>query len=132
MNLRVEPVLKLLTCLLIFFTAILLYVAKYMDSDGQTFQVISGLLMGVAGALLGWIKPPAPGSVEPLPGTSRQVVTTEKAVGIPPPSSTTVPSSIIITDSGAKMTESSAESTNPKVESTQSKTDSKLGDRTSE
>lgn len=83
MNLRVEPVLKLLTCLLIFFTAILLYVAKYMDSDGQTFQVISGLLMGVAGALLGWIKPPAPGSVEPLPGTSKQIVTVENSATPP-------------------------------------------------
>lgn len=82
MTIRIEPILKLLTFLLLFFTGVLLFVAKYMNSDGQTFQVISGLLMGVAGALLGWIKPPSTGSsIDPPPGTSRAVTTVEVSKG---------------------------------------------------
>lgn len=53
----IEPVLYLLTLIVVFFTA-LLFVASYtLPNDGQTFQVISGLLTGFAGALLGRVKP---------------------------------------------------------------------------
>ncbi len=84
MNLRVEPILKLLTALVLIFAVVVILVAKFMDSDGQTFQVMSGLLMGFAGALLGWIKPPSVGTaVEPAPGTQKTTTVTETQKGPP-------------------------------------------------
>lgn len=61
---RLEPIIKLLSALMIFFTAALfLCVLKFSD-DGQLFQVISGLLTAISGGFMMRIKPP---STTPLP-----------------------------------------------------------------
>lgn len=54
---RLEPILYLLAGMVIFFTVLLFVSAKFLTNDGQTFQVISGLLTGFAGALLARVKP---------------------------------------------------------------------------
>lgn len=51
-----DPILKLLLVGIGFFTAVLLYTQKYFPNDGQTFQVVAGLLTGFAGAFLGFAK----------------------------------------------------------------------------
>ena len=56
---RLEPVIMLLTGLVVFFSLLLIGVAVWMSMDGQTFQVISGLVTGFAGALLMRVKPRA-------------------------------------------------------------------------
>ena len=75
MNQRVEPIVMLLAGLVVFFTLLLVGVAKFMAMDGQTFQVVSGLVTGFAGALLMRVKPRAAAdpSGDPLPeGTTRK------------------------------------------------------------
>lgn len=52
-----DPIIVLLAAGLVFFTVTLLGVAHWMSSDGQTFQVISGLLTGFAGAFFARIDP---------------------------------------------------------------------------
>jgi cytochrome c biogenesis protein CcdA len=54
---RIEPVLLLLATMIVFFTVLLLGSAHYFPNDGQTFQVISGLLTGFSGAFLMRVKP---------------------------------------------------------------------------
>lgn len=54
---RLEPVLVLLAVMILFFTGLLVAMAKFFPTDGQTFQVISGLLTGFGGAFLARIKP---------------------------------------------------------------------------
>jgi uncharacterized membrane-anchored protein len=53
----IEPVLLLLAGLLVLFTFLLLWCSVVLKTDGQTFQVISSLVTGFAGALLMRIKP---------------------------------------------------------------------------
>lgn len=53
---RLESLDLLLSTLVVFFTILLLLCSKFFPNDGQTFQVISGLLTGFAGALLMRIK----------------------------------------------------------------------------
>lgn len=73
---------KLLFFGIIFFVFILIYLARFEANDGQTFQVISGLITGFAGAFFGRMKPkadttkpdnvitfPAPTPVTPTPTT---------------------------------------------------------------
>lgn len=50
---------KLLFFGIIFFVFILIYLARFEANDGQTFQVISGLITGFAGAFFGRMKPKA-------------------------------------------------------------------------
>lgn len=54
---RIEPVLVMLFSAVIFFTLLLIAVAKFLSMDGQAFQVISGLVTGFSGALLMRVKP---------------------------------------------------------------------------
>ena len=42
---------------IVLFTALIMVIAKFYPNDGQTFQVVSGLLTGFAGAFLARIKP---------------------------------------------------------------------------
>jgi uncharacterized membrane protein YjjP (DUF1212 family) len=59
-NLRdVDPLDKLLLLSILFFAGMLIYIARWAPNDGQTFQVISGLLTGFSGAFLARIKPKA-------------------------------------------------------------------------
>ncbi len=54
---RVEPIIWLLFGAVVFFAVMLIAVSKLSPNDGQTFQVISSLLTGFAGALFMRIKP---------------------------------------------------------------------------
>lgn len=65
---RLDPILKLLLVGIVFFMAILLYIQKWFPNDGQTFQVVAGLLTGFSGAFLGFarkelgVEPDPPGT----------------------------------------------------------------------
>lgn len=54
---RVDSVVFLLTGLVLSFVGVLIWVAVNLKSDGQTFQIISGLVTGFSGALLMRINP---------------------------------------------------------------------------
>jgi hypothetical protein len=73
---KVEPIVLLLVALVIFFTVILIGVARMMSSDGQTFQIIAGLVTGFSGALLMRVKPKntAEDNV-PMPNDTTRVTT---------------------------------------------------------
>jgi len=62
---EIEPIILLLAALLIFFTAALFVSEKLFPQDGQIFQVISGLLTGIGGALMMRVKPPSDKSHDP-------------------------------------------------------------------
>lgn len=67
-----DPIVWMLFGGTIFFTFVLIGVAYFFKTDGQTFQVVAGLLTGFAGALLTRIKPPTkpestPASPSPAP-----------------------------------------------------------------
>jgi len=53
----IDKVVYLLTFLVLVFTGLLIYVAKTSPNDGQTFQIVSGLVTGFSGALLMRINP---------------------------------------------------------------------------
>ena len=80
---QIDAVVYLLTFLVIFFTVLLLVCAQFLTSDGQTFQVISGALTGVLGALLMRVKPQE--HKEPSPGSSRATATFEAGAPADPP-----------------------------------------------
>ena len=69
-----DPVLLLLFAGMVLFTAMLIIVDKAFPNDGQTFQVISGLLTGFSGAFFGRLVPQKehPGETE-----SRTTTTSE-------------------------------------------------------
>jgi len=54
---RLDPVLILLFCCMMFFTSILFAAEIWFNSDSQLFQVVAGILTGIVGAFLGRIKP---------------------------------------------------------------------------
>jgi len=54
---RIEPIIYLLAGLLVFFTLCLFAAEHWFATDGQIFQVISGLLTGISGAMLMRVKP---------------------------------------------------------------------------
>lgn len=54
---KVEPVVLLLSLLLLVFSGILIFCEFRFPMDGQVFQVFSGLLTSIAGAFLMRIKP---------------------------------------------------------------------------
>jgi hypothetical protein len=53
----VEPVLLLLAGLLVFFACAIIYCEHFFASDGQIFQVFSGVMTAISGALLMRVKP---------------------------------------------------------------------------
>ncbi len=71
---NIEPVILLLTALLVFFTCALFAAEHFFNSDSQLFQVLSGLLTAISGALLMRVKPREPAD----PKTSTTVETTQK------------------------------------------------------
>jgi hypothetical protein len=73
---KIDPILKLLLVGILFFTATLLYCQKWFPGDGQTFQVIAGLLTGFAGAFLGFAKKELGVPDEQPPLAHRDSVTT--------------------------------------------------------
>lgn len=54
---NIEPIVFLLFGGIIFFTLLLVAISKWSPNDGQTFQVVSGLLTGFAGAFMMRVKP---------------------------------------------------------------------------
>ena len=52
-----EPIVKLLFFGMVFWTVMLFVCVQFYSQDGQTFQVISGLLTGFSGAFFMRIKP---------------------------------------------------------------------------
>lgn len=78
---KLDPVLVLLTGLIVFFSGMLLFIAFRLNSDGQTFQVVGNLLSGFAGALLMRVKT----DTAPDPGTVKSTVTVEKQTVPPEP-----------------------------------------------
>lgn len=54
---HVDPIMWLLFAGIVFFTLLLVAISKWSPNDGQTFQVLSGLLTGFAGAFFGRMKP---------------------------------------------------------------------------
>lgn len=51
-----DPVVRLLAGLLVFFTLVLIITDWFFKSEGQVFQVFSNALSGVVGALLMRVK----------------------------------------------------------------------------
>lgn len=70
---RIEPVLLLLTILVLAFCGMLFAAEHWFVSDSQLFQVISGLVTGFSGALLMRVKPR---SERGDPGTEPDTTTT--------------------------------------------------------
>lgn len=52
----VEPIIRLLVILMVFFTFILIYCEHIFNSDGVVFAVFSGILNNCAGALFMRVK----------------------------------------------------------------------------
>jgi len=52
-----DPVTKLLAWLLVFFTVVLISCDYVFRSEGHVFQVFSGMITGIGGALLVRVKP---------------------------------------------------------------------------
>lgn len=53
----VEPILRLLAALMVFFTVCLFFCEHFFGSDREVFQAISNLLAGISGAFIMRIKP---------------------------------------------------------------------------
>ena len=64
---RIDPVLLLLFLGMLVFTGLLLLISKWSPNDGQTFQVISGLLTAFSGAFFLRIKPKTEDKTPPEP-----------------------------------------------------------------
>jgi len=56
---RIDPTLILLFIGMLIFTGVLIFVEHFFASDGQVFQVISGVLTGFAGAFFARMNPKA-------------------------------------------------------------------------
>ncbi len=84
---KIEPIVLLLCSLVIFYTICLVVVAKLMSSDGQTFQIIAGLVTGFSGALLMRVKPRGTTpdeSADSVPSSVRKVENVHTETTIPP------------------------------------------------
>lgn len=53
----VEPIIKLMAALIVFFTLVLIFCEYVFPQDGQVFQVFCGILTGITGAILIRVKP---------------------------------------------------------------------------
>lgn len=79
---KVESIIILLFGAVVFFSLMLVAISKWSPNDGQTFQVISSLVTGFAGALMMRVKPPD--SRLPLPPGSTQVKETTSVTQVEP------------------------------------------------
>lgn len=66
----IEPIIKLLTALVVFFILLLMVESRIAPNDGQTFQVISGVLATFSGVLAGRINPMGKKPDQPPPGST--------------------------------------------------------------
>ena len=81
---KIEPVVLLLTILLIFFTGTLFLAEWWFKADGQFYQTIAGLVTGIGGALLlritghtNPVTPPQLPQIPQVPQLPQVPVTTE-------------------------------------------------------
>ena len=65
-NEKIEPILYLLSALIVLFTSVLIGVEWAFKDDAQVFQVVASILSGLAGAFMARIKPANQNSA-PLP-----------------------------------------------------------------
>lgn len=70
----IDPLDKLLLFGIVFFAGILIYIARWAPQDGQTFQVISGLLTGFSGAFFARLKPKPDASTTTSTGTAGDTI----------------------------------------------------------
>ena len=73
---KIDPIILLLTGLLIFFTAVLIVCEHYFYQDAVLFAVVSGLLGNVSGALFMGVKNQLGIPDTPPPGTVARVTDT--------------------------------------------------------
>ncbi len=74
---RIEPIMYLLFAGMLIFTGILLWIAQARPNDGQTFQVIAGLLTAFSGSFFTRLKPRNPEDTPP----SKTTTTIDKDAG---------------------------------------------------
>ena len=67
----IDAVDKLLFLGIVFFTFVLLAIARFQPNDGQTFQIIGGLLTGFSGAFFARMKPKADTPTPPTAGDTK-------------------------------------------------------------
>lgn len=79
MNLKdIEPLLKILFFLVVFFAIALCLVSHFQPNDGQTFQIMAGGFTGSLAVFLAWMKPPgdwSPTPKPPPPGVEKKIET---------------------------------------------------------
>ncbi len=73
----IEAVDKMLMCGIFFFAMLLIAISKWSPGDGQTFQVISGLLTGFSAAFFARMSPQSKSTshsvdVTPLPAPDKE------------------------------------------------------------
>lgn len=78
---QIEPIDRMLVALIVFFTVVVIGVSLLNPTDGQTFQLLSGLLAGAMGAFLARVKP---SKVEAPPG-STTVTKVDQVIKSPAP-----------------------------------------------
>ncbi len=89
MNLKeIEPILKILFFLIVFFGTALGLISHFQPNDGQTFQIMAGAFTGSLAVFLAWMKPPgdwSPTPRPPAPGTEKQTETKIVETQVGPP-----------------------------------------------
>lgn len=78
---KVEPVIVLLFCGMVFFTGMLFAAEKWFQNDGQMFQVVAGLLTGFSGAFFMRVKPKNEPPTQSITQGDESTVTVEKRPG---------------------------------------------------
>lgn len=78
---QIEPIIKWLFVLVLILVFTVIGISKWSPNDGQTFQVISGVLTTFAGVLAGRINPVAAKKPDPPPGS---ITHTEQVTQTPP------------------------------------------------
>lgn len=81
---RIEPIIILLTGLLVFFTGTLIVCEWIFASDKVLFAVFSGLLSNVSGALFMGIKSQLGIPDTPPPGTKTTIQATSESTEVKP------------------------------------------------
>ena len=81
---KIEPVIYLLTGLLVFFTVAIFCAEWWFKSDGAFFQAIAAILGMIAGSLMTKVKTDHDSSNATLPGTTTEVHQLTKTPPDPP------------------------------------------------
>lgn len=60
-----DPIIRLLAVLVVFFVLVLIYACHLLPNNQQVFTVLSGLVTGFGGALLGLVRGQQVPPIEP-------------------------------------------------------------------